>query len=282
LPIAPPQPDIRDAIFSSIAGRKYQAQVIAEQDGVVAGTDRVLAALAQHEVGVELCAPSGTQVRAGNCVLRVEGTAKQIAVAEEFVIGMLAKPSGIATAARQAVRFAGGEIKIVCGAWKKMPPEIKFIVRDAIAAGGAACRITDQPFLYLDKNFVRMLGGIAATLQAVAPLNDRLKVLQVKGEYADISTEAVSAVENGADILMIDTGVLQDVQAAHIALSAAGRREHVQLAFAKGVRLQDIREMRGKGIDILDIGVAIVDAPLLDMRLEVQEGLHATQSAGKN
>jgi nicotinate-nucleotide pyrophosphorylase (carboxylating) len=127
-----------------------------------------------------------------------------------------------------------------------------------------------------------MLGGIAATLQAVAPIGDKLKVIQLKGEYADIATEAAAAVEHGADILMIDTGALSDLQAAHSALRAAGMRERVQLAFAKGVRLQDIGEMRGQGIDILDIGVAIIDAPLLDMKLEVREGTHATQSAGKN
>jgi nicotinate-nucleotide pyrophosphorylase (carboxylating) len=276
------QPDIRDTIFSGIAGKKFHAQVIAEQDGIVAGTARLLAALAEHSVRAELRVAAGAELKAGDCVLQIEGTAKQIAVAEEFVIGMLAKPSGIATAAHQAVQFAGHEIKIVCGAWKKMPPEIKGMVREAVTAGGAACRITDQPFLYLDKNFVRMLGGIAATLQAVAPIKDKLKVIQLKGECADIATEAMTAVQHGADILMIDTGVLADQQAAHTALRDAGWRERVKLAFAKGIRMQDVREMRGQGIDILDIGVAIVDAPLLDMKLEVREGLHATQSAGKN
>jgi nicotinate-nucleotide pyrophosphorylase (carboxylating) len=160
-------------------------------------------------------------------------------------------------------------MKIVCGAWKKMPPEIKPIVREAVVCGGAAFRITDQPFLYLDKNFVRMLGGIEATLNAVAPVRDKLKVIQLKGEFGGVAQEALTAVTHGADILMIDTGGLADFEAARQALAAANLRQRVKLAFAKGVRLQDIPAMKGRGIDILDIGSEIVDAPLLDMKLDV-------------
>jgi nicotinate-nucleotide pyrophosphorylase (carboxylating) len=282
LPIGVVQQDIRETIFASIAGRKYQAEVIAEQDGIVTGTKRLLAALAEKGIQAELRLADGAPVKAGDCVVQLVGTPQQLAVAEEFVIGMLAKPSGIATAAHRAVSFAGDAIRVVCGAWKKMPPEIKGIVREAVAAGGAAFRISDQPFLYLDKNFVRMLGGIVATLRAVAPMKDKLKVIQLKGHYGDVAHEAVLAVEHGADILMIDTGSLPDAEAAHRALLAAGRRNQVKLAFAKGIRVEDIPDLRGRGIDILDIGVGIIDAPLLDMKLEVREGLHATQSAGKN
>ena len=274
--IAAVQQDIRETIFGSIADRQYRAEVIVEQDGIVAGANRLLAALIERGIQAQMCLADSAAVKAGECVLTILGRPKQIALAEEFVIGMLAKPSGIATAARRAVTFAGNEIRIVCGAWKKMPPEIKAIVREAVAAGGAAFRISDHPFLYLDKNFVRMLGGIVNTLRTVAPLQDKLKVIQLKGQYGDVTHEAMVAVENGADILMIDTGFLPDVESAHRALLSAGWRNKVQLAFAKGVRVEDIPNLRGRGIDILDIGVGIIDAPLLDMKLEVREGLHAT------
>jgi nicotinate-nucleotide pyrophosphorylase (carboxylating) len=282
LSIAASQPDIREVIFSTVANRKYRAEVIAEQSGILAGSNRLQSALREVGVQAEIHAADGAAIKAGDCVVSILGTPKQIAVSEEFVIGKLAKPSGIATASHQAVKLAQNDICIVCGAWKKMPPEIKAIVREAVATGGAALRITDRPFLYLDKNFVRMLGGIAATLQAVAPLQDKLKVIQLKGEYTDVAREASLAVEHGADILMIDTGYLADVEAAHAALQADGRRERVKLAFAKGVRIPNIPDVRGRGIDILDIGVEIIDAPLLDMKLEVREGLHATRSTGKN
>jgi nicotinate-nucleotide pyrophosphorylase (carboxylating) len=43
----------------------------------------------------------------------------------------------------------------------------------------------------------------------------------------------------------------------------------VRVAFAGGIRLEDIPELADLGIHILDIGAAVVDAPLLDMKFDV-------------
>jgi nicotinate-nucleotide pyrophosphorylase (carboxylating) len=272
---AMPQQDIRDIVFASLQGRFFCAHLLTERAGVMAGTNRLAKELAPLGVAVELLCRDGDAVETGTVVAQFTGGAKQLAQAEEIVIGLLAKPSGIASAARRAVELAGAGLRIVSGAWKKMPPEIKWNVREAVAAGGAAFRVTDNPFLYLDKNFVRLLGGIEATMAAVAALDDKEKCLQLKGEFAAIADEALIAAGAGADILMIDTGRLADVGAVNDALTGAGLRGKVKIAFAQGIRLEDIPYLRDKGIDILDIGVAIVDAPLLDMKFEVR-GMAAT------
>jgi nicotinate-nucleotide pyrophosphorylase (carboxylating) len=269
------QHDIREAIFSGISGRQFRAEVVAERAGTLAGVSRLKLAFAEAAIEAECRRNDGTDIDAGDVVATIAGSARQIAVAEEFAIGVLAKSSGIATAARRAVQLAGTGMKVVCGAWKKMPPQLKQLVREAVVCGGAAFRITDQPFLYLDKNFVRMLGGIEATLDSVRLMADKVKVIQLKGEFAPIAREALTAVHHGADILMVDTGELTDFEAAHEALRAAGCRDRVKLAFAKGIQLADLEELRGRGMDILDIGNGIVDAPLLDMRLEVLRAPHA-------
>lgn len=264
------QQDIRDIIFAAISERQYTAHLITERQGVIAGVKRLQTFLADNKIAADIRVADGEQVAAGAVLAAITGTAKQIAVAEEFVVGFLAKPSGIATVARRAVEAAGPGIEIVCGAWKKMPPEIKQIVRDAVATGGASFRITDQPFLYLDKNFVRMLGGVEATLKAVAPITDKLKAIQIKGESGNIGAEALAAVNGGAGILMVDTGRPEDVAIVNRVLNNAGCRNKVKLAFAKGIKIEAIAALLGHGIDILDIGTGILDAPLLDMKLEVQ------------
>lgn len=268
--ITMPQQDIRDTVFASLQGRLFCAHLLTERAGVIAGTDRLAKELAGLGVAVELLCRDGDAVGAGSVVAKFTGGAKQLAQAEEIVVGLLAKPSGIASAARQAVELAGPGLRIVSGAWKKMPPEIKWSVREAVVAGGAAFRVTDNPFLYLDKNFVRMLDGIEATLHAVAAMADKEKCIQLKGESAAVADEALTAAAAGAAILMVDTGRLDDVAAVNAALGAAGLRAKVKVAFASGIRLEDIPALRDKGIDILDIGVAIIDAPLLDMKFEVR------------
>ncbi len=147
---------------------------------------------------------AGMQVRTGDVLVRFRGTPKQIAMAEEVLIGLMAKPSGIATAMRKFVDKAGQRPRIVCGAWKKMPPQLKDTIRRAIVVGGGSFRITPEPFVYLDKNYVEMLCGIQGCLAAASGLNGFARVVQIKGRYKDIAQEACEAACCGAAIIFID------------------------------------------------------------------------------
>lgn len=264
------QQDIRDVIFAAVSHKPFTADVFVERDGILSGAIRLKSALLDLGVTVDYLAEEGSVVKAGDVVATITGLPKQIAMAEEFAIGLLSKASGIATAANKAVALAGENLRVVSGAWKKVSPELKGMVREAIAAGGAISRIVDQPFLYLDKNFVRILGGIKQTLASVEAMEDKLKVIQLKGDFGDITNEAVVAVENGANIIMIDTGNLEDVARVNQVLRERNWRSKVKVAFAKGICLEAIPELKGKGIDVLDIGASIIDAPLLDMKLDVR------------
>lgn len=259
--------DIRDVIFAPVQDKSYTARLTAEQDGTLSGIKRLAAALDEKQLNYQLFKKDGDSVTAGEVILTLTGRAKEIAVAEEFAIGMLSKPSGIATAARKAVSCAGS-LRIVSGAWKKMPPEIKQLVREAVNHGGAHFRIVDVPFLYLDKNFVRMLGGIKETLAAVRAMPE-IKVIQVKGETGDVAAEALIAAQCGAAIIMVDTGNIEDLRRVSASLKEYGYRDKVQLAFAKGISLEHIQKLQSEDIDILDIGMQIIDGPLLDMKLDV-------------
>ena len=95
------------------------------------------------------------------------------------------------------------------------------------------------------------------------------KILQIRGEYGDIGDEAVRAAAGGAAIIFVDSGQISDAARAIAALKARNLRSRVEVAFAGGVQLGDIEALAEIGVDTVDIGRAIVDAPLLDMRLDV-------------
>ena len=84
-----------------------------------------------------------------------------------------------------------------------------------------------------------------------------------------LEEETVQAVEGGAQILMVDTGSLRDLERCQKQLDRMQARSRVQLAFAGGVRISEIPRMACLGMDILCIGKEIVDARLLDMRQDV-------------
>ena len=261
--------DVRDVLFREIAGKKFRAVLTAERSGVFSGKEAAMACAKALGVELELCKNDGDEISHGERFGNLLASPKQIAVAEEQLIGTVAKACGIATAARTAVHLADGRVKIVSGAWKKMPPEIKQLVRKAIADGGASFRICEPPMMYLDKNFIRMLGGISAALAACRDFPEATKVIQIKGITASVEEETRQALEGGAGVFMVDTGELEDLRRCRAVLEASGRRDEVQLSFAGGVQLTEIPRMAEERIDVLCIGKQIVDAQLLDMKLDV-------------
>ncbi|GAV22990.1 hypothetical protein [Carboxydothermus pertinax] len=236
---------------------------------IIAGAQNAYNTLKQLGLEIEYFVSEGTEVQPETVIARFKGNPKQITQAEEVVMGYLMKTSGIATATRRAINLAEGKIRIVSGAWKKMPSEMKQLIREAIAVGGGSFRILDVPFVYLDKNYIRMFGSIVEALKSAEVFSDRYKVVQLRGEMKDIKEEAIEAATNGAYVLMVDTGKISDVKIVNSTLEELGVRKEKLVAFAGGVKINAIPSYLGLGIDILDIGSEIVDAPLMDMKLDV-------------
>ena len=263
--------DLRDDIFKWVMTRSVTADIIAEDAGIIAGIQAAEEKAKSLRLDIIQMAEEGQTVQRGDVIAKVSGNPKQIALAEDQLIGLVAKPSGIATATRNCVDRAGPDIQIICGAWKKMPVVLKQIIRDAIVTGGGYFRISRDPFIYLDKNYIQMLGGIKRSLQAVAHLAGFIKVVQIKGRQKDIALEACEAAELDADIIFVDSGQPEDLREIADLLNRKGLRDRVKIAFGGSVKIEDIDRIKDLPVDILEIGRQIVDAPLLDLKLEVVE-----------
>jgi nicotinate-nucleotide pyrophosphorylase (carboxylating) len=261
--------DPRPLLFAGISDAIVRADVMVQEAGIIIGVEEASAAAAAVGAHVDFRIDDAARVEVGQVVLSIEGNPLAIALAEERLAGIMAKPSGIATAAANFVARAAGSIRVVSGAWKKLPFSQKSMVRTAVTAGGVEPRIADWPFLYLDKNFVSMLGGVAATLSAAADhpeLAGYRRIIQVTS-----ADDALAAARDGAQTIFVDTGRLADLPPISDALQVNGLRSGVEIAFGGGISLEDVDVLRSLDVDVIDVGRAIVDAPLLDMNLRVEE-----------
>jgi len=264
--------DLREEIVRGIEDRVVTAAIIADDAGILSGSAAAAGAALELGLEMERMLDEGSEVAAGEEIARFTSTPAQITQAEECLIGLLAKTSGIATSARDFVKVAGKKPKVVCGAWSKMPPADQEAVRQAVVAGGADCSITERPHVYVDVNHAEMFGGIRESIEAVSRLAaERTIVVQIKGSHSSVTREALEAAECGAGIVFIDTGVNLDFMETAFELDRAGLRKKVKIAFGGNLGLKDVRGIKKDkfGIEIVDVGTKIVDAPLLDMRLEI-------------
>lgn len=262
--------DLRLYLFEPLNGKVFAANVIAAESGVLAGSASAL--LRARELGLSVLnhLPDGADLQPGTCVLSLRGAAELIARAEEEILGCVGKPSGVATAASRFAARAAERARIVCGAWKKVVPEVRKQLREAIDIGGAGMRLLDEPFVYLDKNYVRMFGGLSEAVARARSIEGRAVVVQFCGETRPIADEAVLAWKAGAHVLMVDSGRVPDLREVIATANRLGFRQQVKVAFGGGVTLERLEDVLAAGADIVDVGRAIIDAPILDFRLKVQ------------
>ena len=260
--------DIREDIFRKTFNRRVTGVLIAEQAGVLSGIQRARHIMGALGLSVASSLKDGSPLEEDQKIVHVTGNPVQIAQAEERLIGALSKFSGIATAAKSALQKANGKFKVVAGGWKKMPFELKEPIQQAIRDGGVNPRMSDEPFIYLDKNYVRMLGGVRKAVEA-AEVFKRMIVIQIRGETMDIAEEAVEAAKAGAHVAMVDTGNHDHLRSVGHTLTKSGLRSQVKIAFAGNIRLDDLEALWQFDLDVVDIGYAILDAPCLPMRFDV-------------
>ncbi|MGP8049774.1 MAG: nicotinate-nucleotide pyrophosphorylase [Desulfobaccales bacterium] len=267
--------NLRTYLLEPLDGKTFRACLTAAEPGILSGTALAASRASDLHLTILDLLPDGSRLLPGSCVLRVSGTAEQIARGEEELLACVGKSSGVATAAAAFAALADGRVRIACGAWKKVAPEVRKSLRDAIATGGAGIRLIDEPFVYLDKNFFRMFSGIAEVVGRAHSLNGRVVVVQLRGDTGPIADEAVAAWGAGAGVLMVDTGKVEDLSAVMAMAELHGFRNRVQIAFGGGVTSERFHEVLAAGPDIIDIGRAIIDAPLLDFRFDVETPANA-------
>lgn len=262
--LAVPLPSLARQLLAGVQGR-HRAVVRTTQKGVVAGTQFVDPSIAPEPVGEwRTLVKDGTRVEAGTALVEIIGTASELAVAEDFAVGSLGFASGIATRASEFADACPSGLTIACGGWKKLPAALKPLLRAGLAAVGVLPRLVEKDFIYVNKNAVRLLGGVRPAVAAGLRLNHGAVVIQVRN-----AEEALEAVRAQAGIVMVDTARLEDLSDVNAALIEANLRQGIVLAFGGGVRLADLTPAREAGADAVDVGRSILDAPLLDLRLEV-------------
>lgn len=255
-------------LVDGVPGR-HRAHVVAAEPGVMAGGALLRSAETPDPAGEwTVLRADGDRVDEGDRLVEVTGTAWELAVAGDHVLGTVGVAGGLARRALELRDAAPAGLSIACGAWKKWPAAMKPVLRAALDVAGITHRLIDGEFVYIDKNIVRLLGGIEPAVSRGVALGHGPVAVQVTGV-----AEALAAVAAGCGIVMVDTGSSADLAAVHDALLVAGLRSSVQLAFGGGVTSGSLAELHRRGAEIVDIGRSILDAPLWDLRLDVGDSV---------
>jgi len=256
--------------------------IVANKEGILAGTGvaKQVFHRVDPELKVEILLEDGAKVKPGSKVARVSGSIASILKAERVALNFLQRLSGIASETNLYVaRVEGLPVRIMDT--RKTTPGSRSLEKYAVRVGGGEnhrMNLSDG-VLIKDNHLVALrsqglnIEEIIAKARQNAPLslrgakrrsNLQARQIQVEVEVGTMS-EALEAVEAGADIVMLDNMNLKDMRKA--VKSIHGR---ALIEASGGITLDNVRAVAETGVDFISIGALTHSARALDISLELE------------
>lgn len=244
------------------AGTLCTAELIAKQDGVLAGVDAAAAVFAETasqdgtDLAVDWKASDGALTRPGDRVALLHGDARTVLRAERPALNLLGHLSGIATLTRAYVD-AAAPAQVLCT--RKTLPGLREVERAAVAAGGGTLhRASLSDAILIKDTHVRIAGGVG---EAVRRAKTSGLPVEVEVETLAQLDEAIAA---GADRILVDNFAPEGVAEA-----VARIDDPTRLEISGGVTLETARAYVEAGARVMSVGRLTHSAPAFDLSLEV-------------
>ncbi|WP_129786020.1 carboxylating nicotinate-nucleotide diphosphorylase [Promicromonospora panici] len=253
------------------------AELVAREDGVVAGLVVVREVLDQVATRLGLPAPTvtyhaqdGDAVTAGQVLAVLSGRTQVLLVAERTMLNLASRASGVATATRAFARELAGTGARVLDT-RKTTPGLRALQKYAVRAGGGTNkRMGLYDVAMVKDNHVVAAGSVAAAIRAV---REMFPDVQIQVE-ADTTAQALEALASGADFLLLDNMepelLAETVTAVRAREGRDGVPAHVELEATGNLTLDRARKIAATGVDYLSVGALTHSAPILDLALDLR------------
>ena len=241
------------------------ARVVAQARGVLSGMAAAQAAARAQGLRILSARWDGSAVVPGTVVLRLAGDARRILSAERTILNFLMHASGVATATQRAVTAARGALRpLEVWATRKTLPGLRDLEKAAVVHGGGRPHRRDLSDAVLIKSNHLTIVPLADAVRRVRARARPKERVQVEVGSA---SQAVAAVQAGADALLLDN--LSPSQARRIlrSLDRAGLRRGVWVELSGGITPERIPLYRSVGADAVSLGGLTHSAPALPFHL---------------
>ncbi len=262
------------------------AEIFPGRDGICVGVEEVRYLLRDSGAKIQSLA-EGERFSAREVIMRIEGPYARFGMFETVLLGMLAQPSGWATAARDVVAAAGEKPAYVFGARHVHPAVAPVLERSALIGGmrGAACILGaklagQEPVGTMPHAFILIVGD---TVRAATAYHERMPAgvprLVLVDTFTDEAVEALRVAEalgRKLDAIRLDTprergSVTPDlVREVRARLTLAGHG-NVQIFVSGGLTPERMQALSEAGADAFGVGSYVSAAPPIDMTMDLRE-----------
>ncbi len=257
----------------AIAGDiEVRAVVLAKSDAITACTEDLANILDGIGVRVIYYIPSGEEVKSGDKIMEIRGNAKKILLIERTLLNLMIYLFGVASITRDLVNIVkkvNSNVKIA--ATRKVIPGFRYLTKKAVLFGGGDThRFSLSDAVIIKDNHIRIAGDIAGLIRRV---KDKLSFIhKVEVEVSKVE-DAVIAIEEGVDTIMLDNLCPKDVRKVVSEIERRGYRENVIVEVSGGITPSNILEYAGLDIDIISTSYITMHPKRVDLSMEITEVL---------
>lgn len=258
-----------DATTNSIVppDATMRGQIIAKQDGVIAGLDVARAAYELLDSDVDFAAQvaDGSRVTRGGLLALVSGRTSSLLTAERTALNFLGRMSGIATLTRQFVDAVAGTRAVILDT-RKTAPGLRAVDKLAVKLGGGGNhRIGLYDMILIKDNHIDFAGGIEEAVRRAKASRSGLPIEVEARTVADVKVALSLEVER---ILLDNMSVEMMADAVRLTNSRA------KLEASGNVTLETVRRIAETGVDFISVGALTHSAKVFDVSFDYVNAVH--------
>ena len=242
--------------------------IVAKKEGILAGTGvaKQVFHRVDPELKVDILLEDGARIKLGSKIAKVSGSIASILKAERVALNFLQRLSGIASETNCYVEAVKG-LPVRIMDTRKTTPGLRSLEKHAVKAGGGENhRMNLSDGILIKDNHLAALRSQGLNIKEIVTKarQNSPQRLTVEVEVGTVS-EALEAVEAGANIVMLDNMNLEDMRKA--VKSIHGR---ALIEASGGITLGNVRSVAETGVDFISIGALTHSATALDISLKLE------------
>ncbi len=243
-------------------GARGEAELIAKQDGVIAGLPVFCRTfeLLDDSAEITLHVKEGDEVHSGQKLATVRGEMRAVLSAERTALNFLQRMSGIATYTRSVAKYLEGTNTKLLDT-RKTTPGLRIFEKYAVTVGGGNNhRFNLSDGVLLKDNHIGAAGGVKEAIAAARAYAPFVRKIEVEVETL---AQLKDALDAGAEIVMLDN--MQGDTLKEAVKMAKGKAE---IEVSGNVTKENIARLVSLGVDYISSGALTHSAPILDVSLK--------------
>lgn len=238
-----------------------KGQIIAKQDGIIAGLDVARAAYELLDSSVDFASQlsDGSRVTRGGILAFVSGRTSSLLTAERTALNFLGRMSGIATLTRLFVDAVAGTRAVILDT-RKTAPGLRLVDKLAVKLGGGGNhRIGLYDMILIKDNHIDYAGGIEEAVRRAKASN--------RGIPIEVETRSVDDVRVALG-LGVERILLDNMSVEMMSEAVRLTNGRAKLEASGNVTLETVRRIAETGVDFISVGALTHSAKVFDVSFD--------------